>query len=67
MFFRSVGQLNVSLALESGGASASVTVHLMSVSEGVCLRVYVGCVSSCVWGWGGGWMQRFGREGELTK
>lgn len=30
------GQLNVRLALESGGASDSVMVRLLSVSEGVC-------------------------------
>lgn len=31
----SVGQLNARLALESGGASDSVMVHLLNVSEGV--------------------------------
>lgn len=34
MFVKSVGQLNVRLALDSGGACDSVMVHLLSVSEG---------------------------------
>lgn len=34
---KSVKQLNASLALDSGGASDSVMVHLLSVTEGVCM------------------------------